>query len=290
MTAAVPESGQSPGPGSGPVSPVHDLWRRALSSAVIIPPVLLVLWWGGSPFTVLILASAALMAWEWGSMVSGARTPSTIAGVVAAFSAVAVSQFVEPLTALVFLVCLSGAVLVIGSLARWSAPLWSASGVFVIALACISVLWLRHVGPSGLEVTLWVISTVVVTDVAAYGAGRSIGGAKLAPSISPNKTWAGGYGGLFAATALGFGAAILYGFQEPWWLALAGAAIAIVAQFGDLVESAVKRRFEVKDSGALIPGHGGLLDRLDGQLAALPVAALIVSQMDPVLLGLTAGS
>ena len=283
MTAAVPEAGQGGG------SPSHDLWRRAISSAVIIPPVLLALWLGGPVFSLMIVVSSGLMAWEWGSMVTGERSTATRIALLAVTVGVASSLVLEPLAALVLIVTLSGGSLVYGTTARWPAPLWMAGGIFFITLPCLSVLWLRHYAPSGLEVTLWVLSTVIVSDVAAYGAGRSIGGPKLAPSISPNKTWSGSLGGLAAAAVLGYGAAVFYGFQEPWWLGLAGIAIAIVGQMGDLVESAVKRRFHVKDSGALIPGHGGMLDRLDGQLTAMPVAALIISQMDPVLLGLAAG-
>jgi phosphatidate cytidylyltransferase len=117
---------------------------------------------------------------------------------------------------------------------------------------------------------------VVLTDVGAYAAGRTIGGPKLMPSVSPSKTWAGLAGGVAASVAGALVAASLVEGANPWVLAPIAALLAVIAQIGDLMESAVKRFFHVKDSGKLIPGHGGILDRVDGQVAVLPLVALAV--------------
>jgi phosphatidate cytidylyltransferase len=117
----------------------------------------------------------------------------------------------------------------------------------------------------------WLFAVVWATDTAAYISGRLIGGPKLAPRFSPNKTWAGLIGGALAAALVGVIAATLMGDAPMPSMALASAGLAVVAQAGDLVESALKRRFGVKDASTLIPGHGGVLDRLDGMLFAAPV-------------------
>jgi phosphatidate cytidylyltransferase len=112
------------------------------------------------------------------------------------------------------------------------------------------------------------VAAVAATDIGAYAAGRALGGARLLPRVSPNKTWAGLFGGVTCAVLVGGAAGILLGLPRLWPLALASAAVALVAQTGDLFESRVKRQFGVKDAGGIIPGHGGLLDRVDGHLAA----------------------
>ncbi len=155
------------------------------------------------------------------------------------------------------------------------APAWHALGVVYATLALISLLWLRHAPATGLGATALLLGAVWATDIGAYLAGRWVGGKRLAPAISPGKTWAGAIGGLLAALATGLLLARLAGF--PLLLAaFLAALLSIAAQAGDLLESAVKRRCGVKDSGRLIPGHGGLLDRVDGILAAAPVLAALM--------------
>jgi len=128
---------------------------------------------------------------------------------------------------------------------------------------------------------LWLVALVIATDIGAYFAGRLIGGPKLMPRISPKKTWAGRVGGMAAAACIGALATTLVAGDEGrapvMAVALLSALLAVVAQTGDLAESAVKRNFNVKDSGTLIPGHGGLFDRLDGFLITLPALALLVA-------------
>ncbi len=141
--------------------------------------------------------------------------------------------------------------------------------------ALLALLWLRHQPGQGRETILWIVLCIWATDVGAFVVGRLAGGAKLAPRISPGKTWSGLVGGM--AWAAVTSAAISYALDIGDTIALAamGAALAVVGQIGDLIESAAKRSAGVKDSGTLIPGHGGLLDRIDGLIAVLVVVALI---------------
>ena len=138
------------------------------------------------------------------------------------------------------------------------------------------MLWLRGVPELGLALLVWLFVVVWTTDTAAYFAGRAIGGPRLAPAISPSKTWAGLCGGMLGAALTGALAAWLLGSGRLLQAAGLGALLAVVAQLGDLVESGSKRAAGVKDSGTLIPGHGGLLDRVDGLLFAAPVFAAMV--------------
>ena len=140
--------------------------------------------------------------------------------------------------------------------------------------AC-ALLWLRDDPVAGRADVLFLLLVVWAGDIGAYLVGRWVGGPRLAPHISPGKTWSGAVGGLLAAVAAGLLAAHVLSDAATWRVVVVAAALGIVAQAGDLLESFVKRRLEVKDSGHLIPGHGGLFDRLDGVLAAAPVAALL---------------
>ena len=149
------------------------------------------------------------------------------------------------------------------------------AGLAYVALAGAAMLWLRDDPVAGRANVLFLLLVVWAGDIGAYLIGRWIGGPRLAPHISPGKTWSGAVGGLLAAVAAGLVAAHVLSDAATWRAVVIAAALGIVAQAGDLLESFVKRRLEVKDSGHLIPGHGGLFDRLDGVLAAAPVAALL---------------
>lgn len=147
-----------------------------------------------------------------------------------------------------------------------------AIGTVYVGLPILALLLIRR-QHEGVVWTLWALSLVWATDIGAYFAGRAIGGLKLAPRLSPSKTWAGLIGGVFLASIVG---AAFHGFYGlPLRMTLATPALAVLAQCGDLYESSLKRRAGVKDSGTLIPGHGGVLDRLDGVVPVAPVAALL---------------
>lgn len=141
--------------------------------------------------------------------------------------------------------------------------------------AVVALLWLRHQPAYGRETIVWIVACVWATDIAGYFVGISAGGAKLAPRISPSKTWSGLVGGMCAAAVVSSALGLVFDVGDSVTLALIGAGLAVVGQLGDLLESAAKRSAGVKDSGYLIPGHGGLLDRIDGLVAVLVVVAAV---------------
>lgn len=148
------------------------------------------------------------------------------------------------------------------------------AGIPYLAPGILTLWWLRADDAAGLSNVLFVLAIVWASDIGAYAAGRLLGGPKLAPSISPGKTWSGAAGGLIAALIV----PLFFSVGQPTTRGLLVATcLGITCQAGDLLESAIKRGFGVKDSGRLIPGHGGLLDRIDGLLAAAPVAALLAA-------------
>lgn len=154
--------------------------------------------------------------------------------------------------------------------------MWRLAGLVYVALPCASLLWIRS-EPDGAKLVLTLLLAVWATDIGAYFAGRMIGGPKLAPAISPNKTWAGLAGGMVAAAVVTMIAISFSPYPKTVGGAFGlGLVIAVLGQAGDLFESWLKRRAGVKDSGTLIPGHGGLLDRIDGLILTTPLFALLV--------------
>ena len=274
------ETGSEPATSKGEFPNRHNFALRLLSSLILAPAVLLAVWLGRPVFDLLLVATAALLAREWADLVGGGRARLPLAAGAAGLVGL-------PLLGLGIGWCLLAAVaaaLLVSVLARASRTAgWLAAGLLVACLPCLAAGWLRQAVAEGGAVLIWSLVVVWATDSGAFACGRLIGGARLAPRISPNKTWAGAIGGLVAATIAGpaLGAAAIAagwlpsGLDLPL-LGLASAAASILAQLGDLAESAVKRRFGAKDSGHLIPGHGGLLDRVDSLLAVLPALALVV--------------
>ncbi len=251
--------------------------RTRVVSALILAPVALIPAYLGRPlWDVLVAVMGACMAWEWASLCGGGRL-SRVGAVSMAIApaAVAVAALAGVIPALivvgagVMLICLGA------GLEGARNPVWPAVGVAYVGVPCLAMVWLRAMPDDGLATLLWVLALVWATDTGAYIAGRGLGGPKLAPRISPNKTWAGLIGGMVAAAMTGVAASLLVENAAAWITVPVSAALAVVEQAGDLFESAVKRHFGVKDSSRLIPGHGGVLDRVDGLLAvSLAVAAL----------------
>ncbi|MCL6678209.1 phosphatidate cytidylyltransferase [Sphingomonas sp. RG327] len=155
----------------------------------------------------------------------------------------------------------------------WGAA-WYIGGFAYALLAALSLLWVRERAEDGRSLLLWIFIIVWATDIGAYVSGRSIGGPKLAPAISPGKTWAGFYGGVAAATLFGGAWVLTTGLY--WLVLLLAPLFSVASQGGDLFESWMKRRAGVKDSGRLLPGHGGVFDRLDGLLPVAILTALAV--------------
>ena len=148
------------------------------------------------------------------------------------------------------------------------------TGLIYVLLPCLAIAALRADPAVGLQQIFWIVALVIAADTGAYIAGRSIGGPKLAPTVSPNKTWAGLIGGVISALILGL---LLWRFAGlPLQLAFASPILAVIAQIGDLYESWLKRQAGVKDSGTILPGHGGVLDRLDGLVPVAPAAAALI--------------
>jgi phosphatidate cytidylyltransferase len=253
-----------------------SLRLRVLSALVLAPPPIAAIWFGGLFLSILTVAAAVVMAWEWGKLcsggISGVGGPVLI-GVVATAVVAASFSGIWPGV----LLALAGAILVwqIALRHRAGAPLWLAAGSLWVALPCIILLWLAQSGDAGRDTLFWMFAVVWATDIGAYLVGRQLGGPLLAPRWSPRKTWAGLIGGILCAALVGWATAGVLDSTPVLPLVLVSAGLAIVEQFGDLAESVAKRRFGVKDASGLIPGHGGLLDRLDGLLAVIPAVALL---------------
>ncbi|MBF0665080.1 MAG: phosphatidate cytidylyltransferase [Brevundimonas sp.] len=252
-----------------------DIGLRAASAVVLAPAAVLGIWAGGVWFLALMLLACALLAIEW-AMMSAATAWRVMAGAVGfgLFAAV-VSAHVEQLSlALVMLVfCAAAAGMFARS--RGQEALDAAYGVLYLGWPAVLLIWLRDGSAAG--GLAWTVSAFAIAwaaDIMAYMVGSLIGGPKLWPRFSPNKTWSGFIGGLAAGTAAGalLGAWLDLGIG-PAWGALLGLAAALATMAGDLWESALKRRYGVKDAGKLIPGHGGLLDRVDGLMFAVVVVA-----------------
>jgi len=258
------------------------LGPRVASALVMAPAAIGLAYLGGVAFGLFIAALAVLMAQEWQefSREGESGAPLARAAFVAAATIpvlFAVAGRIEIALASILPALATAALAARIGRARSS---WWALGVVYIALPCIAIVWLRAAPGHGRETIFWLFTVVWATDIGAYAAGRLIGGPRLAPRISPNKTWAGLAGGVIAAAAAGTVLALLFGMPVSPPLALFAGLLGLVSQAGDLWESMIKRRFGKKDSGSLIPGHGGVLDRLDGMMAAAPALALVVLALD----------
>ena len=286
-------------PLAGTVGHTSDLTTRFAMGIFLIAVALAAIWFGGWPFRLLVLVGAAVMLAEWAEMhrVAWLWTWAGVALLAALLlggmeyffptdlvdtvqtelgeDAIAVDvQTFLPL--LYLLAAVIGCGLMLALAARRPTLGWGFVYVAVPALCLLTMSWLYT------AIVFWVMVVTWATDIGAFFAGKGIGGPRLAPSISPAKTWAGLGGGIVAAGGLGYLAASYFGMGEAdddvfalfFYL---GAPMAIVAQAGDLYESWVKRRCGVKDSGTILPGHGGVLDRCDGLIAVVFVTMLVLA-------------
>ena len=258
------------------VRPERRALRQRTASALALAPVPVAAIWFGSPFLPIVTAAAAaVMAWEWGRLSRFGRFGRVGTILVGAVLAPVATAVRAPGAAAGVALVGAGAVLWAAQRERDAAPLWTAFGTLWISLPCIAFLWLARAQPTGRATLLWILAVVWATDIGAYAVGRALGGPRLAPRWSPRKTWSGLAGGALSAALAGWATAVSCGISPRLPLIVVSSALAIVEQFGDLVESLAKRRFGVKDSSGLIPGHGGFLDRLDGMLAVVPTVALL---------------
>ena len=260
-----------------------DLGLRFVSALVLMPPVLGAVYFGSPYFEILSGGCAVIMAWEWERMCAGRTWKIEFLGLSATFvAAIALTSLGRPAVALAVLSFGSAGLLILAVPWRKTTTSNDAeggsglrlAGAFYIGVCCMALTWLRTDPAFGFETVAWLLATVWAGDIGAYVCGRLIGGPRLVPAISPNKTVAGLIGSLACAGAAGAAVATAFDHQSIVPLAASSLALGFVAQAGDIAESWIKRRRGFKDSSRLIPGHGGILDRVDGLLAAAAVTAL----------------
>jgi phosphatidate cytidylyltransferase len=253
----------------------RNLLTRVLAALVLIPVAIAAAYAGGWFWLGLVLLAAIGLYVEWLMMVGAVRPRAVTIGVITLVSAGAslgcTSLAFGRIELALGILALGVIVVVLVSSEQRG---WIALGLCYVSAALFASVLVRLDQVWGLAALMLVLLIVWATDIGGYFAGRGLGGPKLWPRVSPKKTWAGAIGGFVASLVVASGFSVL-GFGKLIPLLLLAAVISIVSQFGDLFESAVKRKFGVKDSSHIIPGHGGLLDRLDGFVFAVVVAALI---------------
>jgi phosphatidate cytidylyltransferase len=248
----------------------RNLLMRVAAALVLAPAAIAIAYAGGWLWTALVTVTAIGLYVEWLTIVGTARGMPAIASGVAALAIAGLCLALGRIdAALVILVLGLAAVALLSAEQR----VWTATGFAYAAAAEIASVLVRLDQTSGFAALILILLVVWVTDIGGYFAGRGIGGPKLWPRVSPKKTWAGAIGGFAASLVVAAGFAA-FGLGKAGPLLLLAAVLSIASQLGDLFESAVKRRFGVKDSSHIIPGHGGLLDRLDGFVAAIVLAAI----------------
>jgi len=215
---------------------LSNLILRVISSVVLAPIAILVAWVGGVPFVVFWTVAASIVLWEWSGLVKNSSQVDKSLG--------------------------------------WFAG-WMVAGLVYAGVLLLAPILLRRDPALGLVAILFLFAIVWVTDIAAYFVGRAVGGPKLWPAVSPKKTWSGAVGGTLCGVAAGLLVVKLAGLVVAPMLVIVALALSVAAQLGDLLESAIKRHFGAKDAGQLIPGHGGLMDRLDGFLTAAAAAVMV---------------
>jgi phosphatidate cytidylyltransferase len=254
-------------PGLSILAGRSNLVLRIVSSLVLAPVAIAAAWFGGVVFVAFWTIAAVIVLWEWQTLVCGHDRNSVLTVGAAALIGAAAVLIVGWFGIAIALVALGG--FAIAALASRERRGWCVAGLVYAATILIAPVLLRRDASFGFAAIMLLFVIVWLTDIAAYFAGRAIGGPKLMPRVSPKKTWSGAVGGTLAGVVGAVGVAHMS--------RVAGVAlvISVVSQGGDLLESAIKRRFNTKDASQLIPGHGGLMDRLDGFVAAAVAGALI---------------
>jgi phosphatidate cytidylyltransferase len=213
----------------------ENLKKRIISAGILAPIVLIIIVLGGAWFSTLIVLATVIMSFEWAGIVNSGKRPE---------------------------------------IDEYERKKWMNYGILYVAIFSSSLLYLRNM-ESGFSAILFMLLVVWATDIAAYFTGRAIGGPKIYPKISPNKTWAGLAGGMFAAGIIGAFASVFMHSGNVFTMFILGLCLAVISQAGDFLESWIKRKFGVKDSGTIIPGHGGVMDRVDGITTVAPAFAII---------------
>jgi phosphatidate cytidylyltransferase len=266
-----------------PASPVRasNLTLRVVSAAVLAPITLAIVYLGGWLFYALCGVAAAGILWEWVSLASHRADARVLApgwlGLLPALALIGLGWPLAPWLVMAIAAIVAGLLVAV-----WPrpadeqfAPLWASAGVGYAAILLIAPALLRGDPQWGLVAIFFLLANVWTTDILAFFCGRALGGPLLWPRVSPKKTWSGAIGGLAGGIAVSVAVAYASGVGKLGIVGVVACVLSILAQAGDLLESSVKRRFGAKDASHLIPGHGGLMDRLDGFLIAALAAVLI---------------
>lgn len=254
---AAPKSGKS-----------SELQTRIVVGAMLIAAAVLAVYFGGIFLWFLVVLMALGIMSEWAGL-AGRKENRRLAMYALSVPLAIMSPWAAGPSFLALGLIMGGAMFV----AVFDRSLKLASGVFYAGLPALAIIYLRDVD-NGILIVFWTLTLVWATDIGAYFSGRAIGGPKLAPQFSPNKTWAGLIGGVALTLLVSFVLHIYWAL--PFYMVLLSAPLAVLAQMGDLFESWLKRKAGAKDSGTIFPGHGGVMDRLDGLIPVAPVVALII--------------
>lgn len=253
----------------------EELRLRIISGIIMAAVVLTATWIGGFAFRLLAAAIAVLVYYEWSTITQLVKVERLSGWVMTALVALAVLAGWTGIA-----VVLLGTFLLVAFVLAIAAPearVWFPAGLFYAGLSGISLAAIRGADETGLAAMLFVFALVWATDILAYFVGRTLGGPKLAPKISPGKTWSGAIGGTVSAVIAGSAVALSLTDASPIWIVPAAFVLSVASQAGDLFESFIKRRFGVKDSSHLIPGHGGVMDRVDGLVVACFAAFVLMA-------------
>jgi phosphatidate cytidylyltransferase len=257
-----------------------ELRTRVVSAALLAPVAIAGIVFRGFPFALLVTVVAGIAFWEWTSITRSTEPHwmrvGALASLVVGLFFFAMADPEEGPNWPIGLIALAAtATLAVGW--RHLAFLRAGLGLLYVGIPCIGFIVLRRPEAAGLAAVLFLLAVVWATDIGAYFGGRAIGGPKLWPRVSPKKTWSGAISGLGSAVIAAAATVAATGVGRPLTALLIALPLSIAAQAGDLFESAVKRRFGVKDSGRIIPGHGGVLDRVDGLFGAAAIALPLVA-------------
>jgi phosphatidate cytidylyltransferase len=248
-----------------------ELLLRVASAVVLVPLALLTAYLGGPWFIALWALAAAGIAWEWTRLVGAWR----LTMVPCALGLAAAGWFLAQERRGIAVAALAAGAVAAGIVAPAGRRLWTAGGAAYAAAMLAAPAVLRSDTKYGLVAIVFLFAVVWLTDIAAYFVGKLVGGPKLWPAVSPKKTWSGAIGGMAAGVAAGLVVAAVWGLEDLVAIGAVGVCLSVVAQAGDFCESALKRRFGAKDASQLIPGHGGLMDRLDGFWAAAVTGTML---------------